>query len=135
MVFVDTSAWFAYFLPTDPDHQQIRHCVSSIRERLVTTDYCVDETLTLVLIRREVRRALAAGRAFFEEFFEENVAHIYFLTPKQIQQAWIVFRQRMPSEWSFTDCTSKVVIDDLRIARAIALDHDFRQFGRVQVLP
>jgi hypothetical protein len=51
MDFVDTSAWFAYFLPTDPDHQRVRAGLRSARGPLVSTDYCVDETLTLLVAR------------------------------------------------------------------------------------
>ena len=56
MQFVDTSAWFAYFLPNDPDHQRVRTCFRSSRERLVTTDYCVDDL--------EIRTAVALDEHF-----------------------------------------------------------------------
>lgn len=55
------------FLPTDPDHQRIRAWFAASTEPLLTTDYCVDETLTLLLMRREHRRALEAGEAFFQD--------------------------------------------------------------------
>jgi uncharacterized protein len=55
----------------------------SSRERLVTTDYCVDETLTLLVARGEVRRALEAGRAFFEE----DVTDLHVITRQQIHRA------------------------------------------------
>ena len=61
MVFVDTSAWFAYFLPIDAAHSKVRDCIASNSQPLVTTDYCVDETLTLLMARGEVRRALDAA--------------------------------------------------------------------------
>jgi predicted nucleic acid-binding protein len=130
MVFVDTSAWFAYFLPVDPNHQRVRTYVGSLAEPTATTDYCIDETLTLLSVRGEPRRALEAGRAFFHE----QVARIQFLTAEQIQRAWILFQRRATAGWSFTDCTSKIVIDDLNIRSAAALDEDFQQFG-IQVMP
>ncbi len=60
MLFVDTSAWFAYFVPVDPDHGRVRQVFTSSRQRFVTTDYCIDETLTLLLARGESQRALEA---------------------------------------------------------------------------
>ena len=36
--------------------------------------------------------------------------------------------------WSFTDCTSKVVIDELAIKTVVTLDVHFRQFG-ILVVP
>src|SRR5437764_6452748 len=111
MVFVDTSAWFAFFMPIDPNHDRVRTCIEQTAEPLATTDFCVDETLTLLLARGEVRRALEAGR----EFFEGRLAQLKFVTQRQIHRGWILFQQRAASGWSFTDCTSKIVIDDLKI--------------------
>jgi uncharacterized protein len=130
MDFVDTSAWFAYFVPTDPNHQRIRTCFHSNSGPLVTTDYCVDETLSLLVFRRELRRALEAGRAFFEA----NIAQLHFVTSGQISRAWVLFQQRAAAGWSFTDCTSKIVIDELNVTMAVALDNHFQQFG-IAVVP
>src|SRR4051794_36229685 len=116
MVFVDTSAWFAYFYPLDAEHDRIRFCFRSAAEPLVTSDYCVDETLTLLLARGEARRALEAGK----EFFEGSLSRLHFVTQNEVHRAWIVFQQRSAAGWSFTDCTSKIVIDDLGIRTAVA---------------
>jgi hypothetical protein len=59
---------------------------------------------------------------------------LHFVTPGQISRAWILFRQRAAAGWSFTDCTSKVVIDELGITTAVALDNHFHQFG-IAVVP
>jgi predicted nucleic acid-binding protein len=131
MVFVDTSAWFAYFLPVDPNHQRVRSYVASLTEPMATTDYCIDETLTVLSARGEPRRALEAGKAFFHD----DIARLQFVTVDQIHRAWILFERRLGAGWSFTDCTSKIVIDDLDISQALALDEHFRQFGNVTVLP
>ena len=129
MVFVDTSAWFALFVPTDPDHMGVRDWLARNREPLVTTDYCIDETLTLLLVRGERLRAMEAGR----QLFEHNLTRIQFVSPEQIQRAWIVFQQRAAAGWSFTDHTSFVAINELRIPTAAALDAHFQQFGMLVV--
>ncbi len=130
MDFVDTSAWFAYFLPNDRNHQLVRAYFHSTQGPLLTTDYCVDETLTLIAGRGELWRALEAGRAFFEA----DIAQLHILTAEEISRAWIVFQQHSRAGWSFTDCTSKVVVDALRIKTAVALDTHFQQFG-INVVP
>ena len=130
MVFVDTSAWFAYFLPTDPNHERVRNAFLTGDGRFVTSDYCVDETLTLLVKRGELRRAMEAGQALFEA----SIARIHFVLPDQINRSWILFQRHAAAGWSFTDCTSKVVIDELRIATAVALDDHFQQFG-IRVVP
>lgn len=49
MVFVDTSAWFAKFVPDDPDHGRINAWLRANTEPVLTTDYCIDEVLTLLV--------------------------------------------------------------------------------------
>jgi predicted nucleic acid-binding protein len=125
MVFVDTGVWFAKFVPADPDHARVREWFDANNEPLLTTDDCIDETLTLLMARRRLPRALEAGRAFFDE----GLARLHFVSAEQVYQAWVLFQQRAAAGWSFTDCTSKVVIDALGIASAATLDEHFRQFG------
>jgi uncharacterized protein len=130
MIFVDTGAWFARFVPDDPDHARVATWFASNSEVLVTSDYCVDETLTLLAVRKRPRLAVEAGR----ELFQESLARLNFLTNEQINRAWILFQQRAAAGWSFTDCTSKILIDDLEVQMAAALDQHFHQFG-IQIIP
>jgi predicted nucleic acid-binding protein len=62
MVFVDTSAWFAAVVPTDSDHLHAARWLAANSERLLTTDYVVDETLTLLRARGNVGPPHAAER-------------------------------------------------------------------------
>lgn len=130
MIFVDTGAWFARFVPDDPDHGPVARWFDGNVERLITSDYCIDETLTLLLARKRPRLALQAGR----ELFAQSLSEVYFLSRDTIERAWNLFQQQVSSGWSFTDCTSKVVIDELRLRAAVALDDHFRNFG-IEVLP
>jgi predicted nucleic acid-binding protein len=125
MIFVDTGAWFARFVPDDPDHSRVLSWFAENNELLVTSDYCVDETLTLLAARKRPKLAIEAGR----ELFDETLARLNYLTRDQIERAWIVFQQRAPAGWSFTDCTSKIVIEDLSVTKAATLDRHFAQFG------
>ena len=130
MTFVDTGAWFASFSAADAHHDRVDAWLAANAQQLVTTDYCVDETLTLLLKRDRVDTAIRAARILFDE----RLATLHYLTRSQIQRAAVLFQQRAADGWSFTDCTSKIVIDDLRITSALALDEHFAQFG-VAVLP
>jgi predicted nucleic acid-binding protein len=98
---------------------------------LVTTDYVLDETLTLLRARGEESRALRMG----EEFFSGTLATIYYLTETDIRLAWEIFQRFSDKEWSFTDCTSKAIIDKLGLKYAFAFDHHFHQFGTITVVP
>lgn len=63
------------------------------------------------------------------------LADIYFLREEDVRSGWETFRRYSDKRWSFTDCTSKVVIEKLGITRAFSFDQDFRQFGTVTVVP
>jgi predicted nucleic acid-binding protein len=53
----------------------------------------------------------------------------------ELLRAWQIFRGFSDKGWSFTDCTSKAVIEGHQIKTAIALDRHFLQFGTVKILP
>lgn len=131
MIFVDTSAWFASVVPWDADHFAATDWLKENKSPLLTTDYVVDETLTLLRMRGENARALSLG----SRFFAGEIATIHRLTNEQLLEAWHTFRQFSDKGWSFTDCTSKVTIEKLGVSRAFSLDRHFRQFGTVEVVP
>lgn len=131
MIFVDTGAWFASIVPWDAKHAAAAAWLSQNSERLVTTDYVLDETVTLLLARNERERALG----FAERLFSMELAELHFLQEPEIRQALSVLQSFDDKNWSFTDCTSKVIIDQLKLSTAFAFDQHFRQFGTVQVVP
>ena len=131
MTFVDTSAWYALYVPTDANHEKATGWVGANRGPRLTTDYVIDETLTLMRSRGERDVALEFGTHVFKGI----LARVYYLTDAGLAAAWDVFRRFADKDWSFTDCTSKVVIEKLGIAEAFTFDHHFRQFGTVAVVP
>lgn len=131
MIFVDTGAWFASVITSDPNHAIAVSWLTANTSPLLTTDYVVDETLTLLRARRHHAKAQLMG----ERFFNSQLATIYHLTEDDLWRAWEVFRDFDDKEWSFTDCASCVVMEKFSITHAFAFDHHFRQFGTVQVVP
>jgi hypothetical protein len=129
--FVDTGAWFAAVVPWDANHAAAAAWFEHNERPLISTDYIVDETLTLLRSRGEGQRAITLG----ERFFGGQLAAVHLLSSDQIEAAWEVFRRFRDKEWSFTDCTSKVVIEELACPVAVAFDEHFRQFGSVLVEP
>jgi predicted nucleic acid-binding protein len=130
-VFVDTGAWFAAVVPWDENHAAAAKWFAGNQRPLLTTDYVVTETLTLLRVRGEDQRAVALG----DRFFHGRLVTVEFLTQDQVRAAWQVFRKFRDKQWSFTDCTSKVVIEEANCVAAVAFDQHFRQFGTVPVVP
>jgi len=131
MIFVDTSAWFARIIPTDKNHSAAVAWMDRNSEPLLTTDYVVDETLTLLKMRKHVSCALALGEALFSG----KLTCLHYLDPEEIREAWTVFEQYKDKNWSFTDCTSKVVMERVGVHTAFAFDRHFHQFGSIEVVP
>jgi predicted nucleic acid-binding protein len=130
-VFVDTGAWFAYFVRRDPDHQAALQWMKANRLPLLTTDFVLDELFTLLKLRESHSVAVAAG----DTLLHKEVTRIERVSEEDFVRAWEVFQQYKDKEWSFTDCTSKVVIERLSITHAFAFDMHFEQFGTVIRVP
>jgi uncharacterized protein len=130
-IFVDTGAWFARFVPSDRDHAAARAWFEQNTHPLITTDYIVDELLTIFRVRGEYQRALEVG----PPLFANELCALEWVTPADVKNAWQVFSTYQDKGWSFTDCVSRVVMERLGITSAVAFDEHFRQFGTVRVLP
>jgi predicted nucleic acid-binding protein len=128
MIFVDTSAWFAAYVPNDPQHAQVKHVLSSA-PRLVTTDYILDETITLMKVLGHVDRAYHFG----PHLLTGTAAKMEYIQPSDVENAWIAFAQFRDKAWSFTDCTSYVVMKRLGVTTAASLDDHFRQMPGISV--
>lgn len=111
MIVVDTGAWYASLVPTDPDHSGAVQWLATNKSPLITTDYVIDETLTLLRVRGERKRALLLGA----RFFQDGLAEIHKITTADLRLAWETFEQFDDKGWSFTDCTSKVIMEQLNI--------------------
>jgi predicted nucleic acid-binding protein len=129
-VFVDTGAWFAYVNSGDPDHRRVREVLDAPPAALVTSTYVFDETVTLTQARLGHRRAVTVGRVLLDP----TLVELLHVTPVHERAAWTLFERRPDKSYSFTDCTSFVLMRRERMERAVALDAHFSQEGFV-VLP
>lgn len=133
-VFGDTSFFFALVAKRDPAHRPAIAAYEKLLKvggRVVTTDYVVDEMLTLTKARIDTRTALALlDRMERSEAIDlELLATDRFLTSKRY------FRKHSDHGYSFTDCTSFVVMVDLEIRAALTTDRHFAEAGFEVLLP
>lgn len=131
MIFVDTSFWFAAHVVEDLNYSRADALLAKPAHRLVTTDYVIDELLTLLLMRGHRPVAKMLGPLLFSE----RMAEIIWVDPADVASAWQIFDSFSDKAWSFTDCVSYAVMKRLGIQEAFALDDDFRQFGFLSVRP
>jgi predicted nucleic acid-binding protein len=132
VIFVDTSAWFASSVAADQNHGDATALFASTDPRLfITSDYVLDECLTLLKARGEYLRALELGR----RVLEERVCRLLWVEQQDVFKAWTLFEAYRRKEWSFTDCVSRALIERLRIQQVFTFDAHFREFGNVSVVP
>jgi uncharacterized protein len=130
-MFVDTGAWYAGYIESDPNHLAVRPLIDAASTRLITTDYVLAETLNLLRARNELERAVILGR----DILEGVAVQLIYVEPADIHKAFVIFSTYWDKSWSFTDCTSLVVMQRLKLSSAIALDHHFQQMPGIHVYP
>lgn len=131
MIFVDTGVLYAAIIERDPYHTVCRQLVDETKYDLVTTDFVIDELLTLMSVRGNRAAAIRIGHLLWAG----RLAEIHWLGQQDVLEAWRIFSEFDDKQWSFTDCTSYAVMQTLGITEALALDDHFRQFGFVDVKP
>ena len=117
-------------MPSDPDHAAAIAFMRFNSDRLVSSDYIYDELLTLFRSRGHTDRAWD-----WVSQVQEGRCDVVRLTREDLPSATDVFFNFVDKDWSFTDCTSRVIMERLGIQRAFAFDDHFRQFGTVTVVP
>jgi len=127
-VFVDSAGFFALWDAGDEHHAaalRLQRSLIARSRRFLTTDYVVDETVTLLL----VRHCRAAAADFLESIERSEAMRLEWINPERFHAAGAFFLKHVDKEWSFTDCTSFVTMRELRIRDAFTTDHQFTQAG------
>lgn len=132
-LFVDTGGWMACADAADPAHTACcaaRDAALQAGQTLVTTDFVVDETLTLI----RFRLGLAAAEAWWEQVDRSARLRWERIESDRFERARQLFFQDRDKDLSFTDCTSIAIMRELKLTQVLATDRHFRQMG-FQVLP
>ena len=99
-------------------------------QTLITTDFIVDETLTLI----RFRLGLDAADAWWQQIDRSARLRWERIESDRFERARHLFFQSRDKDLSFTDCTSVTIMRELRLTQVITTDRHFRQMG-FQVLP
>jgi uncharacterized protein len=129
MIFVDTSAWLALVDPADVHHSEARAFEAGLRRgvygKLVTSDFVLDETITIVRDKAGFARARDLSRALLDS---PNV-HVLWVGEPQFRDALELLFSHEDKHWSLTDCSSFILMRGMEIESAFTFDSDFRQAG------
>lgn len=100
---------------------------------LLTTNFVRDESYTLIRTRIHHKAAIEFHN-LIAVLIRDKYVHLVQVTPEIEQDAWTIFERYDDKDFSYTDCTSFVVMQRFNITQAITDDHHFRQIG-FQTLP
>jgi len=130
-IFVDTSAWDALADKKDKDHTNALRFRDQIagRYKLVTSNYILDELYTLLLMNVGYLPTVNYKEKL-DILIAEHVLDVIWIDRDLAKRGWDVFEQyNSDKQWSFTDCTSYVVMEEFGITEAFTFDHHFEQMG------
>ena len=130
--FVDTSFWIALFDRDDPAHERVTAFWQELaREpvRLMTSEFVLDEAYTF--LRRHVD--LHAAMDLHEAIQASRLIEVLEVRAPVLTAAWDTFIKYDDKVFSFTDCTSFVLMWRNDLTEALTLDTDFAQVGFVKL--
>lgn len=99
-------------------------------QALVTTDFVVDETLTLI----RFRLGLDAAKTWWEQVDPSPRLRWERIDSERFEKALQLFFQYRDKDYSFTDCASFVIMREIRLTHVLTTGRHFRQMG-FQALP
>ena len=133
VLFVDTAGWMAMADSKDPLNGPAIAARDMWLEQngtLVTSNYIADESLTLI----RMRIGLNAAKRWWEMVSRSPRCKMHRITSEQEQAAIKWFFSWQDQSFSFTDCTSFVLMKELGISKVLTGDHHFITAG-FEILP
>jgi len=126
-LFVDTSGWCAVFDRRDQNHKRASEFFAALKGkpvRLITSDDIFDESVTLLRARIGHSSAVAFG----ESVLRGNVV-MEEINESLRKEAWELFVKYKEQAFSFTDCTSFVLMRNLKLQDAFAFAATFGRWA------
>lgn len=131
--FIDTSGFYALLVRDDAGHTAAARWLARSRAgrtRAVTTDYVLDETATLLKSRG---LGHLAG-LLFDRVTESSAIRLEWVGDERFDRARAYFLKHHDHEFSFTDCTSFVLMRELHLTEALTKDGHFQKAGFIALL-
>jgi len=125
-LFLDTSALYAYFDKSDSEHERISEYINLSADDFYLTNYIVDELITLLRFRNfEIKQF----KSYIDEIWNESFCNIMYVMPEIEKEAWKMLIKYHDHKFSFTDCTSFVVMKKSLIKKVCTVDEHFKIAG------
>lgn len=130
VVFADTSYYIALTNPADDRAAVACEFTRGFAGRLVTTVWVLTEVANH--LSHAPNRSLACS--LIDDLRNDPRVTIVAPTMDCFSRGFALYGQRPDKNWSLTDCTSFVTMQDRGIREALTGDHHFEQAGFVALL-
>jgi predicted nucleic acid-binding protein len=134
MIFVDSGAWYALADNRERHHGRASAVFSRMTKgefgRILTTDFVLDETYTLL----RMRLGLEAVRSLRQLFAGSSSLQVVHVSDRDFDHAVDLMLAHTDQRWSLTDCSSFVLMRELEVNNAFTFDRNFVEAG-FRVLP
>lgn len=131
--FVDTSAFYASKDPSDKNSQKAKGFLEQIKNdltsKLITSNFVLDETITLI----RMKLGHDAAVRFKQQILKSDITEVIYISEKIETNAWMIFKKYKDKDFSYTDCTSFAIMEELGLTHAFAFDKHFMQYGFIVV--
>lgn len=135
-IFVDTSAWLAYYLSDETNHIRVKSIIKRLlKERSIvfTSNDVIDETVTRLIKTTNSRVVAQFIKVISENISKNNLTQLW--VDEQIQtEAFELVEKFSEHKLSLTDATTIALAKKNSIDSVISLDSDFRKVG-ITTLP
>lgn len=135
MIFIDTSAFIALEDKKDINHNKALKFKDELaieKKRWITTNYILDETYTLLLLDLGYLKTIQFKKNI-DELVEHNLLIIFEINSEIEKAAWKTFEYFNKDKfWSYTDCTSKIIMENYSIIECFSFDKHFEQMGFIR---
>lgn len=128
MLFIDTGAFIAKFLPADQFHikaTEIWKQLDKKQSKIVTSNFVLDETLTLLARRSSYEFAAEIAQALYSS----EATKIVRPTLETELSALTFFEKFSDQKISFTDCISFQLMKENNIKEVFSFDKHFTFAG------
>ena len=132
-VFADTGYWIAIVNPHDDLHNKALQVSGSLGPHLIVTSEMVLSEMAAYFSDKGSRLRQAVVDLIRSIRTNPN-SRVVPQTSLQFQDALALYEQSSDKEWSLTDCSSFLIMRELKITEALAHDSHFEQAGFVALL-
>lgn len=80
-----------------------------------------------------MRKGIDPAVKFADKFFQNKSLQLIWIDPPMFHEAEKMMKENGTKKWSFTDCTSFVVMRQLRVEKAFAFGRNFAEAGFVKL--